>query len=37
MQAWVINMIILNLVCHGCFAGAIKLMMNAEAKKRAKG
>jgi hypothetical protein len=36
MQTWVINMIILSLICHGCFLGAIKLMMNAETKKRRK-
>jgi hypothetical protein len=29
-------MIVLSLICHGCFAGAIRLMMNVEAKKRGK-
>jgi hypothetical protein len=27
-------MIILSLICHGCFVGAIKVMMSAEAKKK---
>jgi hypothetical protein len=35
MSGWVINLIVLNLICHGCFAGAIFMMMKAEDKKRA--
>jgi hypothetical protein len=34
MSTWVINLIILSLICHGCFAGAIVVMMKAEDKKR---
>jgi hypothetical protein len=36
METWVVNLIILNIICHGCFIGAIRIMMNAEDKKRAK-
>lgn len=36
METWVINLIILNIICHGCFVGAIFIMMKAEDKKRAK-
>jgi hypothetical protein len=36
MSGWVINLIILSLICHGSFAGAILMMMKAEEKKRAK-
>jgi len=36
MSTWVINLIILSLVCHGCFAGSIYMMMQAEEKKRGK-
>jgi hypothetical protein len=36
MQTWVINMIVLSLICHGCFIGAIKIMMDVEAKKHPK-
>jgi hypothetical protein len=36
METWVINLIILNLICHGCFAYAIRVMMKVEDKKRAK-
>jgi hypothetical protein len=36
MQTWVINLVILSLVCHGSFVGAIRMMMKAEEKKRAK-
>ena len=36
MSNWVINLIILSLICHGCFAGSIFMMMKAEDKKRAK-
>lgn len=36
MESWVINLIILNIICHGCFIYAIRLMMKAEDKKRAK-
>jgi Na+-transporting NADH:ubiquinone oxidoreductase subunit NqrC len=32
----IINLIILSLICHGCFVGAIYVMMKAEDKKRAK-
>ena len=32
----IINLIILSLICHGCFIGAIRAMMKAEDKKRAK-
>jgi hypothetical protein len=34
METWVINLIILNILCHGCFAGAIWKMMTAEDAKR---
>jgi hypothetical protein len=36
METWIINLIILNITCHGCFMGAIRVMMKAEDKKRAK-
>jgi hypothetical protein len=36
METWVVNLIILNIICHGCFAGAIRVMMKAEDKKRGK-
>ena len=36
MSVWVINLIVLSLICHGSFAGAIYMMMKAEEKKRAK-
>ena len=36
MSTWVLNLIVLNLICHGCFIGAIRMMMKAEDKKRAK-
>jgi hypothetical protein len=36
MQMWVVNMLVLSLICHGCFIGAIILMMKAEAKKHLK-
>ena len=35
-MTWVINLIVLNLICHGCFVGAIRVMMKVEEKKRAK-
>jgi hypothetical protein len=35
MSGWVINLIILNIICHGAFAGAIYMMMKAEEKKKA--
>ena len=35
-MTWVINLIALNLICHGCFVGAIYKMMKAEEMKRAK-
>jgi hypothetical protein len=35
MSGWVISMIILNIMCHGCFVGAIYMMMKAEEKKKA--
>jgi hypothetical protein len=36
MDIWVINLIALSVICHGCFAGAIFKMMKAEEKKRGK-
>jgi hypothetical protein len=36
MSGWVINLIILSLICHGSFAGAIRMMIKVEEKKRAK-
>jgi hypothetical protein len=36
MQTWVINLVILSLVCHGSFVGAIFMMMKAEERKHAK-
>jgi hypothetical protein len=35
MPGWVVNMIIVNIICHGCFGGAIYMMMKAEEKKKA--
>jgi hypothetical protein len=32
----IINLVILSLVCHGCFIRAIRMMMQAEDKKRSK-
>ena len=32
----IINLVILSLICHGCFLGAIRMMMKAEDKKRSK-
>jgi hypothetical protein len=37
MPAWMINLILLSLICHGSFVGAIVVMMKAEGKKRAEG
>jgi hypothetical protein len=36
MQTWVINLILLSIICHGSFAGAIYMMMKAEHKKHMK-
>jgi hypothetical protein len=36
MGTWVVNLIILNLICHGCFIYAIRVMMKVEDTKRAK-
>jgi hypothetical protein len=36
MSTWIISCIILSLICHGSFAGAIYMMMEAEKKKRGK-
>ena len=35
-MTWIVNLIVLSLICHGCFIGAIYKMMQAEEKKRAK-
>ena len=31
---WVANMVVCCLICFGCFAYAIKMMMDAEQKKK---
>ena len=36
METWVINLIIISLICHGGFVVAIRMMMKAEEQKRAK-
>jgi hypothetical protein len=36
MSAWVVNFILLSLLCYGSFIGAIVMTMRAEGKKRSK-
>ncbi|GHV32867.1 hypothetical protein FACS1894167_15820 [Synergistales bacterium] len=36
MSTWAVSCIVLSLICHGCFVGAIFAMMRTEERKRYK-